>query len=324
MLRAPIGNVLMNSRFRRALPCLAALAYPGLIWCGPAIHPAFLAIAMLVPLLGLVTARGIDHQIYPRSRWIALAVVTTPPLYSFLGGWLDFQHATPIKGLHVWMTLWLVGLGIVLFEKPNQRSAGVSLPGGRPGLAFAHGVSAVLIACFAAAHLSNHLGGLWGDERHTAILHALRPVYRNPIIETLLLASIAFQISSGVVLLRRKLPAASSWIDMLQAASGAYLLMFFLSHLSATLKARHLRNIDTNWQWLTGDNLLTAAWSSRLTPYYFLAVIALGIHLGAGARHILLAHCQSAQTATRGFYAVVAGAAVLSAAIITGLIRGSI
>jgi hypothetical protein len=37
-----------------------------------------------------------------------------------------------------------------------------------------------------------------------------------------------------------------------------------------------------------------------------------------------LAHGQAPQSATRGFYAVVAGAAVLSAAIITGLIRGSI
>jgi hypothetical protein len=100
-------------------------------------------------------------------------------------------------------------------------------------------------------------------------------------------------------------------------------LMFFFSHLSAALKARFLRGIDTNWHWLTADNLLTAAWSSRLTPYYFLAVIALGIHLGAGARQILLAHGQSAQIAARGFYAVAAGAAVLSAAIMTGLIRAS-
>jgi hypothetical protein len=311
-----------SSRFKRTIPSLAALIYPGLIWCGPAIGPVFLAISIAVPLFGLVVAWWIDHRLYPRSRWIAFAVVGTPALYSLLGGWLDFQHVVPFKGLHVWVFVWLASAGIAYWEQPLYQ------PKERPQLArqrllpFAHGVSAALITCFAAAHLANHFGGLWGGERHMAIMHMLRPLYRNPIIESVLLGCILFQLLSGLRLLQRKLPQVVQWIDVLQVGSAIYLVLFFLSHLSAVLRARYLRHIDTNWTWLTSDGLLTDPWSARLVPYYFLAVIVLAVHGGAGVRHVMLSHGRSTNSADNAFYVVVAAGAVLSGSIIIGLIRG--
>jgi succinate dehydrogenase/fumarate reductase cytochrome b subunit len=309
-----------SSRFIRALPSLAALAYPGLIWCGPAIAPIFLAISLVVPLIGLLVAYRVDHGLYPRSRWIAFAVVGAPPLYSFLSGWLDFQHVVPFKGLHVWMFVWLASACLAFWERPSQRVAESSRPAQSRLLPLAHGISAALITVFAVAHLVNHFFGLWGSERHTAILHALRVVYRNPIIETVLLASIAFQLLSGLLLLKRKVPRAVSAIDSLQVASAIYLVLFFLSHLSAVLKARYLRDIDTNWAWLTADSLLTDPWSARLAPYYFLAVIALGIHGAAGVRRVMLNHGQALQLAQKAFYVITASAAALSASIMAGLV----
>jgi succinate dehydrogenase/fumarate reductase cytochrome b subunit len=310
----------VTSRFNRTLPSLAAIAYPGLIWSGPAIGPIFLAISLGVPIVGLLIAHRVDHRVHPRSRWIAFAVVGTPPVYSLLGGWLDFQRVVPFKGLHVWFAIWLASACIAFWERPSHRPGAGSQPAqGR--LAFAHGISALLITCFAAAHLVNHLGGLWGGERHTAIMHILRLVYRHPIVETVLLASITFQMLSGLILLQRKLPHAISWIDSLQAASAVYLAMFFLSHVSAVLRTRLLRHVDTGWTWAS-DGLLTDPWSARLAPYYFLAVIALGIHGAAGVRRVMLHHGQSARRAERTFSVVVAGAAALSVAIMTGLIRG--
>jgi succinate dehydrogenase/fumarate reductase cytochrome b subunit len=153
-------------------------------------------------------------------------------------------------------------------------------------------------------------------------MHALRSVYRNPVVETALLGSITFQVLSGLQLLKRKLPHASNWIDSLQAASAIYLVLFFLSHLSAVLRARYLRHIDTNWTWLTADGLLTDPWSARLAPYYFLVVIALAVHGGAGVRTVMLAHGGTKQTADTTFYIVIAGAFLLSASIMTALIRG--
>jgi succinate dehydrogenase/fumarate reductase cytochrome b subunit len=311
-----------SSRFIRTFPALGALAYPGLIWCGPAISPLFLATAMIVPFLGLLIGHRLDHHLYPRSRWIAFAVVATPPLYVFLRGWLDFQRIVPFKGLHVWIVVWLAFASLAFWERLAYAPPLGSQRAPQPRLALAHGISAVLITVFAAAHLLNHFSGLWGGERHTAIMNALRLVYRMQVVETALLASIAFQIISGLLLLKRKLPQTVRWIDELQAAAGIYLALFFLSHLSAVFRARLVRDTDTNWVWLTADSLLTDPWSARLAPYYFLSVIALGIHGGAGIRHVMLSHGRSMQFADKSFYVAVAAAAALSTAIMAALIRG--
>lgn len=311
-----------SSRFIRTVPVLAALAYPGLIWCGPAISPVFLVGSMMVPVLGLLIGHRLDHGLYPRSRWIAFAVVATPPLYSLLGGWLDFQRVVPFKALHAWMVVWLAFACLAFWERPSQAAAMGAQRVAQRSLVLAHGISAVLITVFAAAHLLNHFAGLWGGERHTAILSALRLVYRMPIIEIALLASIAFQLGSGLLLLKHKLQQALRWIEALQVAAAIYLALFFLSHLSAVFRARLLRGTDTNWTWLTADDLLIDPWSARLAPYYFLSVIALGIHGGAGIRHVMLSHGRSAQSADKAFYVAVAGSAALSASIMAALIRG--
>jgi succinate dehydrogenase/fumarate reductase cytochrome b subunit len=315
-----------TTRFSRASPPLAALAYPGLIWCGPVVAPVFLAIAMGVPLIGLLVAHRLDQRRYPLSRWIALFVVATPPLYSFLGGWLDGKHPLPFfKGLQAWMLLWLVASCVALWERPAQAGPSADRPAShRLRLPFAHGVSASLITLFAIAHLANHFAGLWGGERHVAIMHALRQVYRNPVVETVLVGCIAFQLLSGWVLLRRKLEYVRNWVDTLQAASAVYLVMFFLSHLSAVFRARLLKGTDTDWTWLTADNLFTDPWSARLVPYYFLGIVALGVHGGAGVRRVMLNHGQALKLADSSFYALAVAAALLSAAIMTGLISASL
>ena len=312
--------VATDSRLLRVLPPLAALAYPGLIWCGPAIGPIFLVIAMVVPFLGLLIAHRTGTTFaYPRSRGIALAVVGTPPLYSFLGGLLDFQHTVPFNGLHVWLVLWAWLAWIAFSERPGKPRTAVTRS---ERLALAHGISAILIASFAAFHLANHLGGLWGGARHIAIMTALRHVYRNPLVEVALVGSVGFQLASGLRLLQGKTPRPGEWIDSLQAGSAAYLALFFLSHLSAVFRARYLRNVDTNWVWLTSDSLVRDPWSARLAPYYFLAVIALGIHGAAGLRKVMMIHGRSEALANAMFYGVTGGAALLSGLIMTGLIRG--
>jgi succinate dehydrogenase/fumarate reductase cytochrome b subunit len=179
------------------------------------------------------------------------------------------------------MVLWAAAAIAVVVERPHHAPPRVS-PSRR--LAMTHGLSATLITLFALVHLTNHLAGLNGGETHVAIMHALRKVYRHPLIEPVLLAAVAFQVASGTVLLWRKIARSTGWVDTLQTASGAYLMMFFLSHVSAALRARYLRGIDTNWAWASGRELLTDPWSARLAPYYFLAVIAFGVHAACGLR----------------------------------------
>lgn len=310
-----------SSRFERTLPALAALAYPGLIWCAVAIAPIFLAISIAVPLLGLLIAHKVDHRRYPRSRWIAFAVVGVPALYSLLGGWLDLQEIVPFKGVHVWLAIWLTSAGAAFRERPLLLATDGPPSAGARGLQVAHGICAALVTCFAVAHLANHFSGLWGGEYHTAIMERLRLVYRQPIVESMLVGGIAFQVLSGLKLLTRRIPRAIDRFDSLQLAAGIYLALFLLSHVSAVFRARYLRHTDTNWAWAS-EGLLTDPWTARLAPYYFLAVVALGIHGAAGLRKVLLSHGRSAHCAEKAFYVVASGAAVLSTSIMVGLIRG--
>ena len=314
----PLDAVRDRSRSSRTLPPIAALLYPALVWAGPALGPIFLAVALSVPGLGLVAAHRARTTVYPRSRWIAFTVVAAPPLYSLLGGLLDFQNTVPFNGLHVWIVFWLLLACIAFFERPSESRATVSQS---ERLAFAHGISALMIASFAVLHLANHLSGLWGGARHIEFMTALRYVYRNPGVEILLLASIGFQIASGLRLLQRK-AAGGGWIESLQTASAVYMVAFFASHLSAVFRARYLGQVDTNWNWLTSSNLLTDPWSARLTPYYFLAVVAFGVHAGAGVRRVLMVHRAGRRKADAVFYAAAAVACVLSSLILMGLLRG--
>jgi hypothetical protein len=190
-----------GSRLSRMLPPMAALVYPVLIWAGPALGPIFLVLALAVPWSGLFVAHRARATAYPRSRWIAFAVVGAPPLYSLLGGLLDFQDRVPVNGLHLWIVLWVLLACLAFLERPSQSQAAVSQS---ERLAFAHGISALTITSFAAFHLANHLSGLWGGARHVAIMTAFRHLYRNPAVELLLLAAIGFQMLSGLRLLKKK------------------------------------------------------------------------------------------------------------------------
>lgn len=129
-----------------------------------------------------------------------------------------------------------------------------------------------------------------------------------------------FQIVTGLRLLRGAAVRRGSWFDTLQTAPGAYLGLFFLSHLTAVLRARLLRHVDTNWVWLTADSMLRNQWSARLAPYYFLAVVALGVHLGAGVRVVLIGHGYSTRTAGWVFFMLATSAVVASVLILTALL----
>ena len=231
---------------------------------------------------------------------------------------LDFQNAVPINGLAVWIPLW-TSLGWVAFTE-KAKTPGAPRTRSR-GLAVAHGISASVITIFAVAHLTNHLTGLWGAQLHMAVMTTLRLGYRHPIVESILLVSVGFQFVSGLRLLQHKVAIAESWFDTLQAASGAYLAMFFVSHLSAVFRARYFRQIDTNWLWLTADSLLRDPWSARLAPYYFLAVIALGAHVGLGLRYVVLSHGRSPAMASRVFTALTTAAVGAAALILFALTR---
>lgn len=315
-----------EGRSARALPAIGALAYPGIIWCGPAVSPIFLVSGLIVPAVGLIVAHRAPRS-FPRARAVGLLAVGVPALYSWLGGTLDFQQAMPVNGLGVWIPVWVALTVATLFERPQ-----FVLPGtpGEPrtigeaaeGLAFAHGLTALVVTAFAMAHLSNHLAGLWGGPVHIAVMARLRVVYRQPAVEAVLLSAVAFQFVSGAILAARKERRRTGWLDTLQSASGTYLACFFLSHLGAVLRARYLRGADTDWTWLTADSMLTDPWSARLAPYYVLGVIAFGVHAGLGLRHVAVARGASPAVGDGIVAAAAAGGVAAACLILGGLLTG--
>ena len=60
-----------------------------------------------------------------------------------------------------------------------------------------HRASAWLLVIFACAHTGNHLWALRGVASHIELMDGLRLVYRHPLVEPLLLASVLVQCVSG-------------------------------------------------------------------------------------------------------------------------------
>jgi succinate dehydrogenase/fumarate reductase cytochrome b subunit len=309
-------------RIERVLPALLALAYPYLIWSSATRAPVLVLAALLLPVVcgHLAYRLALTHR-FPVGTGIGFFAIGSPALYSLLGGWLDFQKLLPFHANDAWWVIWAIAAVAAGIERP---SSSIARPQSRPRLAFAHGISAALIMIFAAVHLTNHVAGIFGGEVHQAFMTTARHVYRQWFVEIPLVAAVVFQMLSGITLLvgRLRNGVRDSWAA-LQTASGLYMAMFFMSHVSAVARARYLRHTDTNWHWLTGDNLLTDPWSARLLPYYILGVLALGLHVACGIRWIALAHGKSARFATAAFAATFSALALVGAIIALALIRGS-
>lgn len=145
-----------------------------------------------------------------------------------------------------------------------------------------HRSSATLIALFAFAHIANHLAGLAGVATHLAFMESTRLVYRNPVVEIVLLLCVAFQVGSGLTLALRGWRLRRGFVPWLQALSGVYLSFFLLVHVSAILSGRVLLNLDTNF-YFAAAGFHVPPYPFFFVPYYFLAVVALFGHLGCAA-----------------------------------------
>jgi succinate dehydrogenase/fumarate reductase cytochrome b subunit len=142
-----------------------------------------------------------------------------------------------------------------------------------------HRSAAIIVAMFLAMHMANHLAGLAGVAAHLRFMDQVRTVYRQPLVETVLLLTVATQAASGLWLVRAGWKRRSGPIAWLQAASGAYLALFLLIHVAAVLFGRTVSGLDTNFHFAAAG-LHVSPYHYFFVPYYFLAVLALFTHLG--------------------------------------------
>lgn len=143
-----------------------------------------------------------------------------------------------------------------------------------------HRVNAALLGLFLTLHLTNHAALLAGHAAHAALMQVLRPLYRHPVIEPVLIGLFAAQVALGLALVWRRGRPQGGWAGA-QVASGLVIALFLVQHLPAVLLARPATDTSTAFA-----AAVVTDWPGALyfIAYYALAVVALATHLAAARR----------------------------------------
>jgi len=183
-----------------------------------------------------------------------------------------------------------------------------------------HYLSGITITLFVGVHLFNHLYSLFGIDAHIGLMNSLRIVYRNILVETILLVAVAIQITSGLKLFKTKRNYAKDFIYKLQIYSGLYLAAFLVIHVGAVMTGRFILDLDTNFFFgVAGIN--TFPFNLFFIPYYGLGVISFFGHIAA-------IHAMKMKTTIAGVspkeqsYFILTLGIILSFLIIYGLTNG--
>lgn len=184
-----------------------------------------------------------------------------------------------------------------------------------------HRLNALFLALFILMHMATHLSGLWGVEAYNQTQSFFRLIYRQPLIEVLLLSSFILQSIVGLVLLVRgwRRGTRHPW-GRVQLISGVLVLAFVAQHLTAMALARWGDGLNTNFYW-PASVMSGAPFTWYFTPYYFVGVTALFVHFGCGLRLQLLRQGQKAR-ARLAFWLVSLVGALLATLIVVMLLQG--
>jgi len=243
-----------------------------------------------------------------RARASAHLAFASPPLFTAIGVLFYLLHSS--SDYLVWSALWLAILFATLFARHDMPAAAARKESrAAEWVRSAHGVSALtMLLVFLGPHIANHLTAIWSADLHKAVMNGLRVVYRSTLIQPALVGLLSFQLVTGGALLRTRLVGKTDFFGSLQTASGAYLGIFVISHLTAVfILGRQAMQVDTNWDFAIGApaGLVGDPWNVRLVPHYSLAVLLLFTHLACGLRNVLLGRRIAVTTATRTAAAVI-------------------
>ncbi len=143
-----------------------------------------------------------------------------------------------------------------------------------------HYISGLILTGFIGLHLFNHFCSLWGADAHIEVMEALRPIYRNPVSETLLLGCVLLQIITGIRLVVKRCYNTNIFFERLQVWTGLYLAFFLLIHVSAVLVGRLVLQLDTNFYFgVAGLNSFPHC--LFFVPYYGLAIMSFFGHIAS-------------------------------------------
>jgi len=141
-----------------------------------------------------------------------------------------------------------------------------------------HYYTGLTLAVFIGFHLLNHLLILHSEALHIKFMKSARKIYRNRIVESLLLLAVLVQVISGITLVILKWNKVENYFDRIQITSGLYLSFFLLNHLLAVLRGRYKLKMDTNLYYGAG---VMNMWPQKLffIPYYSFAILSFFFHV---------------------------------------------
>lgn len=143
-----------------------------------------------------------------------------------------------------------------------------------------HYFTGLTITIFIGFHLFNHFISVFGIEKHLELMDSFRVIYRNPIVESVLLIAVGLQIFSGLKLFFSKRKTANNFYEKLQIWTGLYLAFFLVIHVGAVMIGRLVLNLDTNFYFgVAGLN--TFPFNIFFIPYYAFAILAFFGHIAA-------------------------------------------
>lgn len=143
-----------------------------------------------------------------------------------------------------------------------------------------HYFSGIIITLFVGLHLFNHLMAMNGINVHIEWMNKFRPIYRNPLVEVIILIAVIVQVYSGIklIFIRKKQDVLNSLNEKWHNWSGLYLALFLIMHISAVFVGRTFLKLDTNFYFgAAGLNEFPA--NLFFIPYYSLAIVAFFIHI---------------------------------------------
>ena len=141
-----------------------------------------------------------------------------------------------------------------------------------------------MLATFALAHVFNHSLAIISLGTHTAVLHILRLIYRQNVVQTIFIAAVGVQVCTGLAMVWKYYLRRATPLRNLQLVSGIPGGVS-VTHLITVFTTRQ-SGIDTDFVWSSHapSGLLAGLPFVPLVPRYSLAVLAIFVHLACQAR----------------------------------------
>ena len=184
-----------------------------------------------------------------------------------------------------------------------------------------HRITAILLLLFILAHIGNHVAAAFGPKTYNSYLATVRIVYRNPIIEPLLITLVGIQMISGFNLIIKSFQrdAKRSLLSWLEFFSAIVFVLFIVIHLSAIAVTRFYFEIQTDFYWVA-EMFRAGALQPYIIGFHFLGIMAVTVHSGIGIKYLFdaMGLGKNGRTVAVSIIAVGLGASIIAIAAYSG------